>query len=364
MMYKVLFAFACPSFHGKRGCHSRISENNNYGSRGVTINMLDSFKTKVEGRNLTVVLPEGGDERIIQAARRLKDEGIARPVVLGKPEKIEAAIEKAGMGLDGIETINPRQSDRIDAYVEKYIEGRDDISAGVAKRMVYKPLFYGGMMVACGDADTMVAGVASATATVIQSGTLTIGLAEGINTASSFFLMVIPRFLDETDKPFVYADCAVNIDPSAEQLADIALASAMSAEKLLAQQPRVAMLSFSTKGSASHARVDKVLKALEIAKKRNSSLAIDGEFQADSAIIPAVAAKKVKTESSVAGKANVLIFPDLDSGNMAYKLTQYMANAKAIGPFLQGFATPISDLSRGASVDDIVSTTVITLAQL
>lgn len=326
--------------------------------------MLKSFMDKVKGKNFRVVLPEGRDERIIKAARRLRDENIAQPVVLGKPEQIDAAIEKAGMDLDGIETINPRSSNKVDAYVEKYIEGRDDITAGIARRMVYKPLFYGGMMVACGHVDTMICGAATATSTVIQAGTLTVGLADGINTASSFFLMLIPRFMDQTDKPFIYADCAVNIDPSAEQLADIALASAASAHKLLGQEPRVAMLSFSTKGSASHAKVDKVLNALEIALKRNPNLAIDGEFQADTAIVPQVAAKKVKSKSPVAGKANVLIFPDLDCGNVAYKLTQYMANAKAIGPFLQGFAKPISDLSRGASVDDIVSTTVITLAQL
>ncbi|MCK5428525.1 MAG: phosphate acetyltransferase, partial [Anaerolineales bacterium] len=159
------------------------------------------------------------------------------------------------------------------------------------------------------------------------------------------------------------ADCAVNIEPTSEQLADIALASAASAKKLLGEEPRVALLSFSTKGSASHTRVDKVLQALEIIKSKDPRLAVDGELQADSAIIPAVAAKKIKTESAVAGKANVLIFPDLDSGNIAYKLTQYLAKARAIGPFLQGFARPISDLSRGASVDDIVSAAIITLAQ-
>ena len=328
------------------------------------MDIVKALIEKAKGRNLSVVLPEGNDERIIQAARRLKDEGIAEPIVLGKPEKIEEALKKAGVNLNGIETINPRQSDKLRSYAQKYADGRDDITEAVARRVVMKPLFYGGMMVKTGQADSMVGGVASATATVIQSGTLTVGLAAGINTASSFFLMVIPEFMGEKDKPFIFADCAVNIDPTAEELADIALASAASAEKLLGQQARVAMLSFSTKGSASHALVDKVLKALKIAKQRAPELAIDGEFQADSAIVPKVAAKKVKTESSVAGKANVLIFPNLDTGNAAYKLTQYLAGAKAIGPFLQGFAVPISDLSRGASVDDIVSTTAITLAQL
>ena len=331
---------------------------------GVNVDLIQSFNDKVKGKQYKVVLPEGNDERIIHAARILKDEGLALPIVLGKPEQIEEGIEKAGVDLNGIETISPRQSEMLDKYAEKYVGGRDDISVGVAKRMVMKPLFYGGMMVKCGDADTMIAGAASATATVIQAGTLCVGMSEGINTASSFFVMVIPEFMDQKDKPFIFADCAVNIAPSADELADIALASAESGKRLLGQEPRVAMLSFSTKGSASHERVDKVLTALEIAKGRAPNLAIDGEFQADSAIVPRVAAKKVKSDSEVAGKANVLIFPDLDSGNIAYKLTQYLANAKAIGPFLQGFASPISDLSRGASVEDIVSTTVITLAQL
>lgn len=326
--------------------------------------ILNSFEEKVRGKDLSVVLPEGGDKRIIQAARKLKDENLAQPIVLGKPEQIEMAAEQAGVSLDGIETVDIKQSGKIDSYAEKYIGQRDDISAGVAKRMVGRPFFYGGMMVKAGDADTMVGGVANATATIIKACTLTIGLAEGINTASSFFLMVIPDFLGEKNKPFIYADCAINIDPTAEQLADIALASAASAAGLLAEQTRVAMLSFSTRGSASSPSVDKVQMALEIAKQRCPQLAIDGEFQADSAIVPSVAAKKVKDESDVAGRANVLIFPNLDTGNVAYKLTQYMANAQAIGPFLQGFAKPVADLSRGATVDDIVSTTVITLSQL
>ena len=328
------------------------------------MDIVSSFSKKVKGRGYSVILPEGGDERIIEAARRLKDEDIANPIVLGKPEKIAAAVEKAGVGLDGITVINSRTSERIDEYTAKYIEGRDDITAAVARRMVAKPLFYGGMMVKCGDGDVMVAGAASATATVIQSGTLTVGLAEGIETVSSFFLMIIPKFLNEKDKPFIFADCAVNIDPTAQELADIALASAASGRRILGQEPYVAMLSLSTRGSASSASVDKVKEAVEIARRRSPKVAVDGEFQADSAIVPRVAAKKIKDGSDVAGKANVLIFPDLDSGNIAHKLTQYMAGAQAIGPFLQGFARPITDLSRGASVEDIVSSSILTLAQL
>ena len=328
------------------------------------MDIISSFKEKVRGKNLSVVLPEGRDERIIQAARRLKDEDIAQPVVLGKPEQLEAAIEKADVKLDGIRTINPKKSDKLDVYAERYSRQRDGISVAVAKHVVVKPLFYAGMMVACGDANAVVGGVASATVTVIQAGVLTVGLIPGIQTPSSYFLMVIPKFLGEKDKPFIYADCAVNIDPTAEQLADIALASAVSARRILGAEPRVALLSFSTKGSASSPGVDKVKEALKIARAREPELAIDGEFQADSAIVPRVAAKKVKDESTVAGKANVIIFPDLSSGNIAYKLTQYMADARAVGPFLQGFAKPITDLSRGASVDDIISAVILTLVQL
>lgn len=319
---------------------------------------------KVRGRGLVVVLPEGRDPRIVQAAYEIKEQQIAEPVVLGKPEQIEAAAQEANVSLADIKTLDPKQSTRLDAYVEEYIRGRDDISSGVARRMVTKTAFHGGMMVACGDADAMVAGAASATATVIQAGTLTIGLAAGIDTVSSYFLMIIPDFLGEGSKGFVYADCAVNIDPTVEQLADIALASAQSARSLLGEEPRVALLSYSTRGSAAGPSAEKVVKALEIARTRAPELPLDGELQADAAIVPRVAAKKVKDGSVVAGNANVLIFPDLDAGNIAYKLTQYMAGAQAIGPFLQGFAKPVADLSRGATVSDIVTTTAITLAQV
>lgn len=328
------------------------------------MDIVSSFMEKVKQRNLSVVLPEGRDKRIIQAAAKLKSEGIARPIILGTPEQIEAATKEAGVDLDGIVAINPKTSDKLGSYAETYSSQRDDIPVPVAKRIVSKPLFYGGMMVACGDADAGVGGAASASATVIQAGVLTVGLAPGMTVPSSFFLMVIPDFLGEKDVPFIYADCAVNVDPTAQQLADIALASGKSAASILGEQPRVAMLSFSTKGSGSGPQVNKVKEALEIVQTRDPEMLVDGEFQADSAIVPSVAAKKVKSEGSVAGKANVLIFPDLNSGNMAYKLTQYMAGAQAIGPFMQGFAKPLTDLSRGATVDDIVSAVVLTLAQV
>jgi phosphate acetyltransferase len=191
---------------------------------------------------------------------------------------------------------------------------------------------------------------------------MTVGLADDIALPSSYFLMIVPDFLGQGRKSFIFADCAVNADPTPTELADIAVTSARSAQTLLGETPRVAMLSFSTKGSAQHARVDKVREALSLVRQREPELAIDGEFQADAALVPTVAQKKVKDSSDVAGQANVLIFPDLDSGNIAYKLTQWLGGAQAIGPFLQGFAKPISDLSRGATIDDIVTTCAVVAA--
>ena len=327
------------------------------------MSMIARFIEAAKASSHSVVLPEGQDERVIAAARRMKDEGIAEPIVLGKAEAIEAAAATAGVGLDGIRTINPAEADNLDTYAQAYVAGRD-LNSRVARRMVKRPLYYAGMMVAEGEAQTLVAGVATPTALVIQAGVLTVRLAEGIETPSSFFLMIIPEFQGQKNKPFLYADCAVNIAPTPAELADIAIASERSARGLLSEKPRVAMLSFSTKGSASHVHVDHVSEALVIIKQKAAHLHIDGEFQADAAIIPSIGAKKVKEPSPVVGQANVLIFPDLNSGNIAYKLTQYMAGAQAIGPFLQGFAKPISDLSRGASVEDIVAAAAVCLPQV
>lgn len=325
------------------------------------MDILDRFYDEARRRPRTVVLPEGDDARVVAAARRLQDEGIARPILLGSPEQVEAAARTAGVVCTDLRCVAPEHDPEFDAHVRAYAERRE-VKEGIARRMVKKPLFYGGMMVALGEADAMVAGVAHATATVIQAGALTIGLSPGIDTVSSFFLMVLPEFRGQANRAFIFADCAVTVSPTAVQLADIALASHGSASKLLGEAPRVAMVSFSTQGSAAHELVDKVTEALALARAKAPSAYLDGEFQLDSAIVPEVAAKKVKAASEVAGQANVLVFPDLNTGNVAYKLAQYMAGARAIGPFLQGFARPISDLSRGASAQDIVATTAIVLA--
>jgi phosphate acetyltransferase len=326
------------------------------------MDVVNYFKQKATKNPKKIVFPEANDERILMAVNQIVEQNIAEPVLIGERETIIRLANKFIANLDEIPIVSNSQSSRFQQYVTAYCSRRENATEKIAEKLLKKPLLFGAMMVAQGDADGIVCGIAHTTSSVIQAASLTIGFQAGITTPSSLFIMVIPEFHGDGDKILIFADAAVSIKPTVKQLAEIAIVTGRNTKNLLNIEPKIALLSFSTKGSSNHEDTEKVMQATELAKKMAPELLIDGELQVDAALIPEVAQKKVK-DSPVAGHSNVLIFPDLNSGNIAYKLVQYLAGAKAIGPFLQGFVKPVSDLSRGASVEDIVGVTAVTVVQ-
>lgn len=311
-----------------------------------------------------IVLPEGDERRTIIATEKIYKLGLASPILIGDEEKIYSIAKELEVDLTDVEIINPEKSDKLDQYVKAFYEIRKNkgMTMEKAERIVRDPLYFGTMMVKLDDADGMVSGAVHTTGDLLRPGLQIIKTMPGVSVVSSFFIMMVPGSEYGEEGMLLFSDCAVNPNPTYEQLAAIAIATADTAKNLCNIEPRVAMLSFSTMGSADHELVDKVRKATELAKELRPDLLIDGELQLDAAIVPKVAEQKAPN-SKVAGKANVLVFPDLQSGNIGYKLVQRFAGAEAIGPMCQGFAKPINDLSRGCNSDDIVNVVALTAVQ-
>lgn len=315
---------------------------------------IESIRKNAKGLNYKIAFPDAEDIRTLQTALFLKENEIADPILVGNSNAILELAKSNSISLGGIKIVEPEKSENFASYSKLLYEKRKEkgMTPEQARELATSPIYYAGLMLDTNEVQVVVGGNVSATGDIIRAAIYTVGVAPNISIVSSYFIMVFP------DKLLCFADCAVNPDPTAEQLADIAITSAKNFNAVTGLVPYVAMLSFSTKGSAKHVLVDKVIEATRIVKEKNPEINIDGEMQVDAALIPSIGERKCKG-SPVAGKANVLIFPDLNSGNIGYKLTERLGGAQAIGPIVQGLSKPYCDLSRGCSVEDMINVSCI-----
>ena len=325
----------------------------------MAIDVIAELQRKARTAPQRVAFPEAAEENILRAARQLLDEGLAVPVLLATPVELAAAAGALGLSLEGFEIVDPTDEGLRAGLIEEFGPLFADMSAKGLERRLRSPLNLGTFLVAAGKAGALVAGIKHTTQDVILAAMTFVGMQQGVSIPSSLMLMRVPGYEGPEGNLIVFADCGVAVAPDAAELAEIALTTAQSVRLLLEWEPRVAMLSFSTKGSGDHESVERVVEAVRIAHEREPELLIDGELQLDAAIVPAVAARKVPGDSPVAGRANILIFPELNAGNIACKAVQRFASADAFGPFLQGFARTVCDLSRGATVTDVVGASVM-----
>lgn len=325
---------------------------------------VEGLKAKAKANLKTIVLAEGEEIRSIKAAEIALKEAYAKIILVGNSDKINTIAKAEGVDISGAEIINPETSDKLQAYADTFYELRKNkgVTPEQALETVKNALYFGVMMVKVGDADGMVAGAVNSSANVIRPSLQILKTAPGTKLVSAFFIMNVPNCEYGENGTFIFADSALNQDPDSDQLSEIAIASAESFTKLIGAEPKVAMLSHSTYGSAKHELVDKVREATKLAQEKRPDLMVDGELQLDAAIVESVGTQKAPG-SKVAGKANVLIFPNLDAGNIGYKLVQRLAKAEAFGPILQGIAKPVNDLSRGCTAEDIAGVIAITAIQ-
>jgi len=319
-------------------------------------NLFDSLRDKLSGSDKRVVLPEGKDERILEAASKLGEEGIVTPVLVGNQDEVKQKASELSLNIEKSDIVDPANYEDFDAMVESFVERRKGkATEEKAREILLDENYFGTMLVYMGKADGLVSGAAHSTADTVRPALQIIKTKPGIKKTSGIFIMV------RDDEKYAFADCAINISPDSQDLAEIAGASAETA-KLFDIDPRVAMLSFSTKGSAQSPETEKVTEAVNIAKEQNPELTVDGEFQFDAAFVPSVAEKKAPN-SLIQGDANVFVFPSLEAGNIGYKIAQRLGGFDAVGPVLQGLNAPVNDLSRGCSADDVYKLSLITAAQ-